>query len=469
MRLFDRIPDRFFTILTSSKKGLYIQALFVLRQAFKTELIIRRTDLAAMIMDSLETDMMEADFSEEADEIQEIAKPDFSLSGKAYLLIRKLKETGWIEVEYESKSFEENITIPDYAIAVMNLLYELSTEEIKEYNSYVFATYAALQNAKENPDYLYQALQAAYQNTVRLVDELKLLFNNIKRYYQRITAKLSVNELLAEHFDYYKDQIIDTIYYPLKTIDSVPRFKHAILLCLNEWVLQGDAVDTMAAQGVQRRIYATSEDGREDVLQKINYIANTFENIESMIGEIDKKHVEYTNASIDRIRYMMNADRSIKGKLVELLKHSAEAAVFGGLQDNIIAYQHRYLDENSLYDRVRRTVKTEGIATPIEETLPDDHLIESFLGDIRRQYSTRKVDDFVEACFAGKETFQTEELGMDNQEAFILFMLGTMRAGQKGAGYYVEFLQGSVERGDYRLPKLIFHRKGKETNAGRTI
>ena len=46
------------------------------------------------------------------------------------------------------------------------------------------------------------------------MDELKLLFNNIKRYYQKISDTMDVNELLEEHFDRYKEQIVDTIYYP---------------------------------------------------------------------------------------------------------------------------------------------------------------------------------------------------------------------------------------------------------------
>ena len=49
MPLFTRIPQRFFTILTSTKKELYVEALFVLRQAFKTELVIRREELTAML------------------------------------------------------------------------------------------------------------------------------------------------------------------------------------------------------------------------------------------------------------------------------------------------------------------------------------------------------------------------------------------------------------------------------------
>ena len=68
MNLFSRIPGNFFSILASPKKELYVEALFVLRQAFKTELVIKRKDLLAMFMDSLEDQFNEADFSEEAEE-----------------------------------------------------------------------------------------------------------------------------------------------------------------------------------------------------------------------------------------------------------------------------------------------------------------------------------------------------------------------------------------------------------------
>lgn len=71
MKLFERIPDKFFSVLTSSKKELYVETLFVLRQAFKTELVIRRENLTAMLMDSLESSILQADFSEEAEETGE--------------------------------------------------------------------------------------------------------------------------------------------------------------------------------------------------------------------------------------------------------------------------------------------------------------------------------------------------------------------------------------------------------------
>ena len=66
MRIFEIIPERFFSILSAQKKELYVGALMVLRTAFKTELLIRRPELFSMMLDSLEDSFLSADFSEEA-------------------------------------------------------------------------------------------------------------------------------------------------------------------------------------------------------------------------------------------------------------------------------------------------------------------------------------------------------------------------------------------------------------------
>lgn len=464
MKLFERIPDKFFSILTSGKKELYVEVLFVLRQAFKTELVIRRESLTAMLMDSLETSILQADFSEEAEETGTDRVEMDGISGKAHLLLRRLRDTGWLEVEYERDSFDENITIPDYAIEVIELLHSLSSEKVKEYNSYVYATYAALQNSKDNPDYLYQALQAAYQNTVKLVDELKLLFNNIKRYHKRITDNLDVNDLLAEHFDRYKEQVVDTVYYPLKTIDSVPRFKYAILSVLNGWLLDDKTILNIVDQGISRHIFQDEESGKEEILSMINSIADTYDSIEGMITNIDRKHVEYTSASIDRIRYMMNADRSAKGKLVELLKHAGEKEIYFEMNQAVEVYRHSYMDMQSLYDRVKRTMKTEGRPLPIQERGENSELVQSFLSDVRRQYSNQKIDDYIEGCFYGRTEFFTEDAVMESTEDFILFLLGTLRGREKSAGYQVEFGQGNVDCQGYSLPRARFVKKKAENN-----
>ena len=468
MQLFSRIPDRFFSILASTNKELYVQAIFVLRQAFKTELVIRREDLASMLMDALEEDFARADFSEEAEELddyeREAADPADSagasnLSGKAHLLLRRLKETGWIETEYESNSFEENITIPDYAISVMNLLYDLSTERVKEYNSYVYATYAALENSVENPDYVYQALQTAYQNTVNLIDELKSLFNNIRRYYRRIPGENDINLLLQAHFDEYQTTIVDTVYYPLKTIDSVPRFKHAIIARLNGWLLNEEILNRIVEQGMTRRVFEDELSGRDEMYRMINFVADTYETIEEMLDEIDRKHNEYVNASVEHIRYLMNTDRGAKGKLIELLKHAGSEEVLREMEAGLSVYRHRFFDQKSLYSQVKRTRRAEGPPMAVQEAAVQPELVEGFLGEVRRQYTNQKIDAFMEQCFGDQDVISTEEIPVTDSESFILFLLGTIRGREQRASFTTEFREGSIDVNGYHLPAAVFRKK----------
>ena len=280
-------------------------------------------------------------------------------------MLRKLKGTGWIEAEFEARRFEEHITIPDYAVAVMNLLYDLSTERIRESNSYVYATHAALSNAKDNPDYVYQALQSAWNNTVNLVDELKSLFNNIRRYYARIAGEDNVNTMLAAHFDEYKTKIIDTVYYPLKTMDSVPRFKHAIVSILNIWLVSEEMQDSIVQQGLKRRVFENEEDGREQMFSMINYIVDTYDGIEEMLSAIDRRHTEYVNASVDHIRYLMNSDRGVKGKLIELLRASRDKDILEVMADHLTVYRHQFFDDKSLYAEAKRTKREMGPPLPV--------------------------------------------------------------------------------------------------------
>ena len=246
---------------------------------------------------------------------------------------------------------------------------------------------------------------------------------------------------------------------PLKTIDSVPRFKYAILSMLNEWVMDEEILSSIVEQGIRRKVFPDEETGRQETMAMITSIADTYESIEGMIVDIDRKHVEYTNASIDRIRYQMNADRSAKGKLIALLKHAEENEVFSAMTRAVQVYRHGYLDMQSLYDRVKRTVKTEGRPLALEEPEENPALVESFLQDVRKQYSNQKIDAYIEGCFQGREEFTTEDVEIQGTEDFILFLLGTLRGREKSAGFQAEFSEGNTDRQGYSLPKVRFVRK----------
>ena len=205
MKLFDIVPDRFFSILSSAKKELYIEAILLLREtARSSDLVVRRTYLHSLLSDRLGPLLASDVFSEEETEYG----VGSDVSSKVSIILLRLMECGWIQTEYaSSSSFEENIIIPDYAVTIMDAIYAVMNESRQEYNGFVFSTYAVLKQSENDHDFRYTALDESYRHTSEFIESLKTLYNNIRRYMQRVSA-LGVNELLSDHFDNYAHDIL---------------------------------------------------------------------------------------------------------------------------------------------------------------------------------------------------------------------------------------------------------------------
>lgn len=360
-----------FSVLTSKNRALYVEALFVLRKAFKQEMIINKSDLVSMLISNLSEMIVDVDFSEDNDDAPDESKEGVGLSASAHFILRHLKSTGWIETEYQSDSFTESVTLPDYTIKIINLLYSLTDENTHEYNSYVYSTYSNLKTADQEQNNYINALTNAYDKTVQLVDELKTLHGNIRRFHQKLNDISTANEVLKSHFDDYRNQVIEQFYHPIKTFDSVPRFKAPILDILGRWLTSYDIQDQLCEQAVLQRKYRTKEEAAEDIILKIGYIMDIYEHhLDEMLDEIDHKNTAYTRASAEKMQYLMKSDRSIKGKVVEILKQVAASrghrrlALIDRMSETAKVYRQGYIDERSLYARMAKERGGEG--APLE-------------------------------------------------------------------------------------------------------
>ena len=93
---------------------------------------------------------------------------------------------------------------------------------------------------------MYDGLRQAYQLTENLENSLRELLANLRFYHQRLQDQFEVKEILEEHFDIFRAKISDKIYHPLKTFDSVPRFKARIIKIVKEWLLTPSIIEKMA-------------------------------------------------------------------------------------------------------------------------------------------------------------------------------------------------------------------------------
>lgn len=474
MKLFEVLPQNLFSILVSKNRNLYTDALFVLRKAFKQEMTINRSDLIAMLVANLDEAMLEMDMEaekEEFDSQEEGTKAGQGLSATAYYILRRLRDTGWVEVEYQVDSFEENITLPDYTVKLINLLYSFTDETVREYNSYVYSTYSALRTAdSERDDFMYNALLTAYDNTIKLVDELKTLHNNIRRYHQTLNSYATANDVLKGHFDEYKTQIMDRIYHPLKTLDSVPRFKIPITKILADWLADYELRRRIADQAVLRGKYPSQEEAMDDIILKMGEISDIYDGMDGMLEEIDRKNNAYTRASIEKMHYLLNTDRSIKGKLVEIL--TSNTAGSERLQEMLAAsvnlFTQRFLDEKSIYVKANRSLRKEGKPLGLPENEPEfgREAVSGFMEKARKLYSHQKVIAFVDRLMTGKLIVNSSDIALQNDEEFILLILAALKNDEKNPLYKVEFLEGYLESGGYRIPNMRFIRKGTEKHVG---
>ena len=142
MKVFEIVPADFFSVLVSPNREIYVEALMKLYEMFQNEINIRLKAFLTEVEILLEDRVY---IIEEGDDAEE-AEPT-SLRGKARLIERSFEKTGWVEREFLDGSFIEILTPNAYAITVMRMLKELSDEQISEYNSLVFSTYSALNQA----------------------------------------------------------------------------------------------------------------------------------------------------------------------------------------------------------------------------------------------------------------------------------------------------------------------------------
>lgn len=463
MDLFKLLPENFFSILASPNKHIYLASLMVLRRCYRDELSIRKTDYIAELIAELSRQSL--DYQPEED----VELPEDNLSGRAHALLRKLVDTGWVEEEAQGSSFEDALIIPDYAVRVLNLFHDLTTDEHREYNKYVYSTYSVLKNAdQERDDYLFEALDQAWRNTEALVSDLKSLLGNIRRYHQLLVEQANVRAVLAQHFDQFAELVEKKVYHPIKTFDSVPRFKAAILRILYSWREDVELKDTIADLALARNPgrFDDISAARLAAQQMLDEIIGHYEHLESLVEEIDRKHRRYLLAAHDRIQYLLQSDQTIKGKVVQLittLPDLKEEDLSSLLEQHLQLYRVVHFTEQDLFTPRKRRAEFAPEPLAVRSAVDMEAVqkeVDSFTQRVRQSFDQRRILAFMERQFGDKTTLTSNDLAIDTQDDFILTLLAVLRHDDPGTFYHVRFGSQYILNNGYRLPEMTFRRTG---------
>jgi len=468
MSLFSNIPENFFSILASKNKDIYAIALEVLYQSLQNdEMTIRKDDFIRTLKDNASELVLRFDYEGEEDDIDSFVSA--SLPSKAAFITRRLEETGWIDIEINPETFEEQIALPSYAIQFLTLIHEVVSSNEAQYTSIVHSTYSELKlEDEERDEFMYATLLRVYENTRKLRTELVTLGHSIRIFQHRLGQVFSTNKVLSDYFDEYKTRISDRLYHPLKTFDSVAKFRRHITNILQKWLHDEDIRHQLVSQSL---IYSRHKDKRaaeEDIIEKINYITDMYEQLSRMVEDIDLKHSEYTRASATKILYLNNTDKTIKGHLENIFKHYGEAAQTGigmtpiltAMQNSISLFEAGYLNPESVTLPVIRRYREEGEPLPIIDFEDvSKMLMQGFLDETRNNFTNERIEAFMKMAFGDNKTVAIEDIPLPDYDAFILLILASVYKDDRNSFYDLEVATGHVRTGPYLLPKMTFVRR----------
>ncbi|MBP5694305.1 MAG: hypothetical protein J6X03_02475, partial [Bacilli bacterium] len=292
MNLFDIIPENYFGLFAGKNKAIYLDSLMVLYSLLETdESFIKKTDFIktlrerAKVLDSFTYE------DEDFDATQDNALLAETISGKASYIVKRLEETGWIDVMMDPETFEESIIMPQYSILILKAFKDIISDEESPYMALVHATFSELKLEDEEQDELmYSTLSRCYDNTKRLKVELITINHSIRIFQNRLSKLFDTNRVLHDYFDIYKNKIVDRYYHPLKTFDSVAKFKRPIIKILDKWLNNRNIREKIIRQAQLSNPTETRDAMEAEVIEKINYITDTYEKLNATISSIDKEN-----------------------------------------------------------------------------------------------------------------------------------------------------------------------------------
>lgn len=476
MNLFNIVPQNYFSIFQGKNREIYIESLSILYSLLQNdETFIRKVDFLNALKDR-EKDLSLLDLTEEeiSDEEKENLKNDYNNSSKASYIVRKLEECGWIDISMDIDNYEEIVILPPYSISLLKTFSDIVSDEESPYISLVHSTYSELKLEDEDMDeLLYPTLLRCYENTKKLKVELITLTHSIRIFQNKLSKLFDTNEVLHSYFDIYKRKISDRYYHPLKTFDSVAKYKRPIIKILNHWLETKEIREKLIFQASINSKSNNKKEIEADIIEKINYISDTYETLNSLIASIDKENNAYTKSSTQKILYLNNADHTVKGHLENIFKHYANkineprelAKVLSKMQDSFTLYEQGYLDSESVSLPIMRKYKEIGEPMEIQDFSDiDDYLKSSFLEETSNMYTDEKIYSFMEREFGRSREITTEDFNIENFDELICLILATVKSEDENSFYKIDeiYPNAGIITNYFLIPNVTFIRREKE-------
>ena len=195
----------------------------------------------------------------------------------------------------------------------------------------------------------------------------------------------------------------------------------------------------------------------------------TYEKLNNLISEIDKENNNYTKSSANKILFLNNNDKTVKGYLENIMKIYAKntneprvlSKILSKMQDSTYFYDQGYIDSNSITLPILRKIRENSEPMELitfEET--NDYLLDSFLEETKSIFTDEKVYGFMEQAFGDRDRIGIKDIPLINFDAFICLILAVIKKDDDSCFYYVnEVDDRRIHTYGYVVPNFEFIKK----------
>ncbi len=443
--LFKIVGDNFFKPLTSQYKNIYVDCLNIIYESYRSELSYGadRETLVTKLSDYFDK------FSTADITLEDDAETLRDSRAKAQMFLRKLKEFGWIEYEIANDQ-SQRITMPGYAITMIQTLKSISRKDEMEYQSEISAIYSLLTNEELMNRPYPQVLKPVYERTLSLFTGLKKLNTGIKKYIEDITAEKTSEEIIRDFFEYH-EEIGSRAYHRIKTSDHIARFRNTIISRLHN-IRSCEDVLNLTVMGYQNIEDETDYDtAKEQVLYIISDIIEHFNFYDDIVKEIDKKHSKYIRNAVERAKFLLLNSNNIEGKIssvLQVLATSFEEADGTNLTEDapedickiFNIFPQGFLSSESLKTVAisRKITDIADIYTTIELTDEERELrrIAAYEKN-KHRFSRKNISQYVDKLLEGQSETKASELEMASRRDMIRVVFISLYARSSKSNYIV--------------------------------
>jgi hypothetical protein len=250
-----------------------------------------------------------------------------------------------------------------------------------------------------------------------------------------------LEKLLVE----YKQNFFDSAYYNLKTTDSLPRYKRAVLEAINKIQNNESTLEKLADSAQRLKRIDDYNEAFSYVEEKLRYIVDSFSALEHLILAIDRKNEQYISAAASKILFLTNKSDDIEGIFNRLFRIVLSAKDFD-YASLFHLVQNRNLDTQSLYNQ--RRLRQEPIPEQIlfdPSQISDEYRQEKIRALLKNNiYGKKEIDMHVKYLLAEKTSILASEIPLETQEDFVKLILIFLYSKSVGMHYTIDLKKEEV-------------------------